>query len=620
VKACAYYPIGKPVKVNLYPVPLPSLPLSVPLPIPRVPWQITGNHWLAVPCIHPANGAVHAVGVLHRGARSAIEFAGHAGFVDAQGPALLRPTIAVNGASYDLAASPMAWERALGWLPTFTCTVGPLVLRGTVFAPFGRDADMAGAVYALSVENRSGSACRVRVGVEGTLGHRQLRVRTPRPFADAHRASVAGDLVLLDGTGEPGLVALALGADGDAMVSVTGGEAPGYSIARDLDLPAGAREQVAFYLAAGPERDGAQASVAVLRRRGWRGLLAGTRDAIQALEQTTGNDALDRLINQNLLFAYFYAVGRALDDAHYYLMRTRAPWHSAGVTVRDWEALMWTVGAVQLADAPLARELILRACELHGYAPGRGVHYLDGTLFEPGFSLEGAASYPLAVERYIRDTGDDHIVDEPVLGDTLYVAHDELTDRRDAEWPLYTTEVGPSGAPVAHPFTLHGNAVVAMALDVLRRTLDEETARDVQDPAAVRAALLRHFLESREGAQVFASSIDMAGAASMEDDPVGSAFWLPLYETVERHDSNYRRTAKALTHPAAELAQHCARLIGPESSTQVKWFRRAPLDGGFAAQYVDGEGKATGNGGDASLSGLVAWSLWYAVHGLGERG
>ena len=51
---------------------------------------------------------------------------------------------------------------------------------------------------------------------------------------------------------------------------------------------------------------------------------------------------------------------------------------------------MWTLPAVQLADGALARELLLRMCELHGYAPGRGVHYLDGTLFEPGFSLEGA--------------------------------------------------------------------------------------------------------------------------------------------------------------------------------------------------------------------------------------
>ncbi len=611
--ARTYFPTRKPVKVNLYPMPLSSLP------VPRVPWQITGNHWLALPCIHPATGAVHAVGMLHRGTRSAIEFAGDAGFVDGEGAPLLRPTIEVDGTVHEFAGARMAWERALEWLPTFTCQLGPVLVRGTAFAPFGRDADVAGAVYALSVENRTKAECTVRVGLEGVLGHRQLRVRTPRPFADAHRASVAGDVVMLDGAAEPGLAALALGADGEAQIAVYEGATPRFTVGREFTLAAGAREQVAFYLAAGPERDGAGASVGVLRRRGWRDLLAGTRDAIQALGQTTGVDAMDRLINRNLLFAYFYGVGRALDDAHYYLMRTRAPWHGAGVTVRDWEALMWTVPAVQLADPPLARELILRACELHGYAPGRGVNYLDGTLFEAGFSLEGAASYPLAVDRYLRDTEDDRLVEEPVLADTLYAANDEIAARRDPERPLYSTEVGPSGSPPAHPFTLHGNAVVALALDVLRRTLDEQAAHDVQDPNAVRAALHRHFLQTGEGGGLFASSIDLAGAAAMEDDPVGSVYWLPLYEAVERHDSAYRRTTKATGAPAAELAQRCARLMGPEASAALKWFRKAPMDGGVAAEFVDVEGRAKGNGGDASLSGLVAWSVWYAVHALGER-
>ncbi|HEU4989982.1 MAG TPA: hypothetical protein VFT41_09375 [Gemmatimonadaceae bacterium] len=589
------------------------------LPIPRVPWQMTGNHWLALPCIHPASGAVHAVGLVHRGTRSAIEFAGGAGFANGDGPPLLRPVIEIDGVERGFADAPMAWERALGWLPTFTCQMGPVLVRGTVFAPFGRDADVAGAVYAISVESRSDAGTAVRVALDGTLGHRQLRVRTPRPFVDEHRLTQAGDVVLLDGTAEPGLVTLAVGADGDAEIVIEPGSAPRFTIRRAFTLAPGAREQVAFYVAAGPERDGAQASVRVLRRRGWRELLAGTRDALQSLAQSTGSEAMDGLINRNLLFSYFYGVGRGLDDAHYYLMRTRVPWHGAGVTVQDWQALMWTVPAVQLGDPALARELILRACELHGYAPGRGVNYLDGTLFEAGFSLEGAAAYPLAAERYIRDTNDDRIVEEPVLADTLYAAHDELSARRDRDWPLYSGEVGPSGEPLAHPFSLHGNAVVAQALDVLRRTLDEESAREVQEPEAVRAALLRHFLKSRGGTQVLASSIDMAGGASLDDDPAGSALWLPLYETLGRHDSNYRRTAKAVAAGVPELVQCCARLIGPESSAALAWLRRAPLDGGLAAEYVDADGRATGNGGDASLSGLLAWTVWYAVHVLGER-
>ena len=122
--------------------------------LPNVPWQLTGNHWLALPCIHPADGAIYAVGVLHRGARAAVEFAGSAGFVDGDGPPLLKPVIEIDGVVQDLSAGTMVWERAAAWLPTFTCTLRDVVVRGTVFAPYGRDADVAGAVYVFGVENR----------------------------------------------------------------------------------------------------------------------------------------------------------------------------------------------------------------------------------------------------------------------------------------------------------------------------------------------------------------------------------------------------------------------------------------------------------------------------------
>jgi hypothetical protein len=312
-------------------------------------------------------------------------------------------------------------------------------------------------------------------------------------------------------------------------------------------------------------------------------------------------------------------VARALDDAHFYLVRTRTPWHGAGVTTRDWEALAWTLPAVQLADTGLARELLLRACELHGYAPGRGVHYLDGTLFEPGFSLEGAASYALAAERYIRDTGDDQIVEEPALADTLYLSADDIAARRDKQVPLYSTEVTPAGAPAAQPYTLHGNAVVAQALEVLRRTLDEETARSVEDPEAVRAAITRHFAAQRDGRQVLATATDLAGKVTLDDDPSASALWLPLYETLERHDSAYRRTVRGLGATPHLLVEQCARLVGPDAGTVLQWLRRAPLDHGVAAEEVDVDGRATANGGDAAVSGLLAYMVWHAVHVLGVR-
>jgi hypothetical protein len=587
-------------------------------PIPSVPWQITGNHWVALPCIHPADGAIHALGVLHRGSRSAVEFAGSPEFASGRGSALARPSVEVDGVPIPLSTGQLVWERVAGWLPTYTCAVGTVIIRATIFAPYGRDADTAGAVYAIAVENRGATDARVTIGLEGELGHRQLRVRSSRAFQDGHLARHGqGDAVILSGSALPGLVALAIGADGESTIVLPDEAGAQYAIRRQLRAQAGGRAEAAFYLAVGPEGDGAEGTVAVMRRRGWRSLLAATREALRLLEQSSGQESLDGIINRNLLLAYFFSVGRALDDAHFYIVRTRAPWHGRGVTVREWEALTWTIPAVQLADAPLARELLLRTCEVHGYAPGSGVRYFDGTLFEPGFCIEGAAAYALATDRYIRETGDDQIVEEPVLADTLYVSNDDIATRKNDHIPLYSTEVTPSGRPAAFPYTLHGNAVVAQALDVFRRTLDEETARDVQDPEAVRAALRRHFSKERDGKPIFLSAINLSGEAVADDDPLVSVLWLPLYDMVDRADSAYRRTVRGLDLSPRYLVQQCARLMGPDARSVMQWLRRAPLHQGLAAEEVDVEGRATGNGTDAALAGLVAYSVWYAVHALG---
>lgn len=584
-----------------------------PSELARVPWQVTGNHWISLPCIHPADGAVHAVGVLHRGARGAIEFAGGEGFLEGAATPLLRPVITVDGVRRAIASDGVVWERALNWLPTFTAKLDDLVLRGTVFAPYGRDGDIAGFVYAIAIENRGARPAQVTVAMEGTLGHRQLRVRTPAAFDDAHRVTmVEPEMVVLEGSALPGLVALACTSDQGVELDISDDTAS-FALTRRVEVGPDGRADIAFYVAAGPERDGARATANVMRRRGWRDLLTVTREALQSIEQGTGHESVDALINRNLLFAYFYAVGRALDDAHYYMVRSRAPWSPVGVTVRDWEALCWTLPAVQLADSGLARELLLRACEVHGYAPGRGVNYLDGTLFEPGFTLEGAAAYAVAVDRYIRDTNDDRVVEEPAVADALYGASDDIADRRDATHPLYTTEVTPSGKPSPMPFTIHGNAIVATALEVLRRTLDEETARTLEDPAAVRAAIRRHFIAGTAGAQGFAHAVDLKGGTVLEDDADSSALWIPYWEAVERTDSTYRRTAKRIGAPRTHLVQEIARLLGPDSSAALDWLRRAPLDLGFAAARVDEEGRGVGGGGDAALSGLLAATAWYAV-------
>ena len=587
--------------------------------IPKTPWQVTGNHWLCVPCIHPADASIHMIGGVHAGLRGAVEFAGNADFLGGAGEPLARIVIEIDGTRAVLGAEGIAWERESGWIPTFSARIGGLVVRGTVCAPHGVDADVAGVVIALSVENRGAATVNLGVGVEGQLGHRQLRVRSAREFTDGHSVGVSGDVVLLDGRSAESPVALAIGGEGNFEAAADEG-AGSWSVRSSMSLEAGASREAHFHLAAGAERDGAQAMLGVMRRRGGSALLGSTRKALRQMEPATGNSVADRLIARHVFFCYFGSVARALDQSHWYIVRSRVPWNGTGLTIRDWHALMWVLPAVQLVDQSLAREVLIRVCELHGYAPGAGVHYLDGSVFEPGFSLEGAAAFAVAVDSYIVQSADDKVVEEPVLADSLYGSQEDIEARRHSQYPLYSTEVNPDGTVPAHPFTAHGNAVVALALDILSHTLDEKTAEKVQDAVAVRASLMRQFSEIPGGKTALFTSIDLAGEASVADDSSASAYWLPFYDLMPRDDSVYRRTVKRIEVLETDsLEVRCARLLGPSSSEALDWLRRAPLDGGLAAEFVDADGRAVGNGGDAALSGLIAHAVWYAVNALGVR-
>ena len=562
------------------------------------------------------------LGALHAQSRAAIEFAGGPDFLDGNSAPLAQLFVNIDGDTRLLGSENISWERESGWIPTFSCRLGELIFRGTICAPHGRNADIAGVVIAVSIQNKGTESVSFSIGMRGTFGHRQLRVRTAREFADGNAVVEGeGDSVMLEGASAESPLAFAFGGEGDFECNVEHGAVATWQLQRNVTLVTGETHEAAFHLAAGPERDGASAVLGVMRRRGSKALLDATRDALRQMEPSTGNVSVDRLVARHLFFSYFCSVARAIDDAHVYVMRSRIPWNGRGMTIRDWDALMWVLPAIQLADQSLARELLLRVCELHGYAPGGGVHYVDGSLFEPGFSLEGAAAYAIAVDSYIVQTADDKIVEEPVLADSLYGSHDDIETRKHNTHPLYSTEVNPDGTVPAQPFTAHGNAVVALALDVLRHTLDEKTSEKVQDSAAVRASLVRQFtVQSDGGKATLVSQSDLASQVSAVDQPSASLYWLPYYELLDRDDSLYRRTIKRIELTGSqELQVRCARLIGPNGAEALEWLRRAPLDNGFAAELVDDNGKVAGNGGDAALSGLIAYLVWYSSHALGLK-
>ena len=405
------------------------------------------------------------------------------------------------------------------------------------------------------------------------LDHARRHARLS-PAARAHAAAVRGraprhaapdGVVVLEGAALPGLVALAIGADGDARVETNEGEARAFAIRRELRIAAGQHADVAFYIAAGPEQDGAAATASVMRRRGWRELLAGhARRAARARADHRKRGARPAHQSQPAVRVLLRRRARARRRALLPRAHARAvAWarrHGARLGGAHVDAAR---GAARRrparARAPAAR---VRAARLRAgqrrALPRR--HAVRAGLLPRGCGGVRARDRP------------------------LHPRHRRRSDRRGARARRHALPRRPRTSRARRderrPAVLHRSDAArarrrrcrsrCTATRSSRRRSMSSGARSTRRPRATcripkpcARRCKRHFARERDGKSMFASAIDLAGNAVPDDDPLASVLWLPLYEAVDRNDSTYRRTVRAASARPRFLVQQCARLLGP---------------------------------------------------------
>ncbi|HEX7048699.1 MAG TPA: glycoside hydrolase family 125 protein [Longimicrobiales bacterium] len=624
----------------------------------RSSWEVTGNHYLAFPCVSRTDGGIHCLNVLHRGALGLLEWSGARAPEPGTTEPLLAPEVRVDGRR--AVPAELSWERIDHWIPRFHAVLeGDLDLKGTLFAPGGGRDLVAGAVYRLEVGNRGRVEREVEVALGGTWRWSLRHVMTARAIDGLNRVATAREspaLILeLPGALSPAALVILAGHD-DARCAVAAGEgewsepARGAEaeftaangeplrirIARTIRVPAGRRVSVDFYLAAAVERDGALARAATLRRAGAESLLRATRLNLAQMARRAREPALGTLLNRNLIFNAFFSVGRALDDDRLYPVVSRSPLCPECAVFRERDALLWSLPALLLADETLAREVLLRAYEQFSHHPGAAAHYIDGGVVSPAFALDQYCAYVLALDGYVRATGDETILDEPIVGEVLRDLDDWLVDRLHPEILLAATELLPSGDPALHPYVTYDNVLVWAFCDALDRVW-----RGAQDPRFARnaepvaAAIWRYCTAEVDGLRVLAWSTDLEGAAAIYDDPHGSLMLLPHLGFCDVEDPIWANTAELL-HSARyplrlsgrrypgqasrvrpdepSLAALCFELLGPRRDEALDVLRRLTLDGDVASTTYDADTGATASGPHhAAIAGLLAWTLQQAT-------
>lgn len=621
-------------------------------------WEFTGNHDLALPLISSDDGGIHQVSVTHRGTASNLAWCG----AMAPGePPLLRPEVREGGRTLSLGK--LSWERLDRWIPSFRAELGDgLTLAGTICTPGGADLAIPGGVYLLELENHGPDSRSLEVGLAGEWRRSTRTVVSTRSLTAPDRviSDPSGQGLVLEMGGEPALAALALLAGGDDVrYMVGGGEVPptevggaaeyranagdsfSLRIVRNVVVAPGRRATFALYLAVAPERDGSLSRASEVRLRGAPELIRLSRLALAQMARRTPDPGLGAILNRNLLFNVFYAVARAIDDERLYPVVSRSPLAEQGAVFRERDALLWSLPALRLADPNLARELLLRAFEQFSHRPGAQIHYIDGNLLSPAFALDQFCAYAIALDEYVRETRDETILDEPVIDVALRDLDELLAAHLHPEIMLGATEVLPSGDRPEQPYVTYDNVLLWAFCGALGRLLRDSGAEAPLHAEAaaeeIAAAIWRYCVAEVEGLRILACSTDLAGAASIYDDPEGSLLVLPYLRFCDTDDPVWRNTMEFLYsesypfwlgkraypgfgsrvhHERASLAALCAALLGPRREEALDTLRRLDLEGGVASRWYDPHsGTSMGGQHHAALAGLLAWTLWEAAGG-----
>lgn len=515
--------------------------LITPAPVLSEPpdYIPTGNLSVSLPSISRRDAGVYCLGVLQMGANALLEISGS----EAERQPFLQPFLMQDGRRLALGA--LQWRREGYWLPQFLAKTDRIEVQGTIYAPPGEK----GFVYLLELKTRGGE-CMLDAGVEGwwkgveaaIFQGREVEARR-RLWHDPWSGSLTGEAL----AGLP-LVAWGLqpGQDGDLHI-----EGDHFRWSSPIVIGADSPARLAFYVAVNKEADGARTTALHLRRRGWQDLLSATRRWLRDHTLAAKDKDLERILNENLFFNYFYAQGICLDTEELALVtsRSRAYYVSAAFWARD--AFLWSFPGLLLTDPVQARQAL--SLGLTRYLSGAAEHalYLNGHSLYPGFELDEACAPLVALRHYLEKTADWDFTRRSEVLPALDALLRRIEAHRDPATGLYDTFLTPHDDPTDYPFLTYNNALVWRSFNVLAGVADHTgggclpPAHHLRSRAAeLKAAIYQRCVSVGPFGRQFTGALSRSGEVEWVDFPGGSLSLLPFYGFCEDGDPIYQNTLR----------------------------------------------------------------------------
>jgi len=624
------------------------------------PYHVTGNEYVSLPMINARTGGVENLNLIHLERRSLLEFAG------TEDSPLLEPFLWVEEDDGQSIAN-LEWETVNYWVPRLSTELGSFRLKVEIITP----PHVKGVCMVFHLTNLGRQTKQAWVGLRGHWSMSRQVIFTGRPINTVNHCYFDSwtQSLILEMRPDTGLAALALGTDAEpdllsygvkkggesdfylAHSEINVGREAGefqvsnsngviwYRLGRRVQAEPGEEINVAFYLGVNLEGDGAGTTLVDLRRSGWQALRKDTLDWLEDRCQKTGNPVVDRIVNRNLFFNYFYSQGRSLDTEELVLMTSRSPRYYVSAAFWPRDTFLWSFPAILMTDPPLAREILRVAFRRHLRNAALHAHYIDGVLLYPGFELDQLCAFGLALERYIRTTGDVKILDDKVIYQGLSELEGQLWTRKSPNAALFSTFLDPADDPVIYPYLTYNNALVSIFLAAVSGFREyyeewERAAHSAEWSARVKQDIMKYCVVEGPEGPIFAWAVDLKGGYQVYDNPPGSLLLLGHYGFCDYDDPVFRNTVAwvhSTYNPFAVLdgnftessSAHapfpwvlgaCNSILAGRVKEGKEFLIRATMDNGLACETVDSlTGMVKTGAAFATCAGFLCYALAQAA-------
>lgn len=492
---------------------------------------VTGNERISLPTIRERDGALEGISFLHMASRGMLEMCG------SQSMPFLKPFLEVEGKRVPL--TDFTWEQVHYWIPVFHAKADQILIRGTLLAPIGE----RGFCCRLEVKNQGSAPVLLRFGLEGCWQNTLHSINESKPVNEETHVYESGwnhcfvfDLRIGYSVFAFAPIYTEKPEASDTRYRYRREEDGGvwYELYQEQWLEEGQEAKENFWFGIGFEEVAATTSAKEMLRQGFEAEYDRTCKWLAARERRISDAKLNGILNRNMFFSFFFGSGMTLDTEEFVLVTSRSPRYYVSAAYWDRDSLLWSFPAILMADAEYAREILDYVFTRQIKNVGVHSRYIDGTVLEPGFELDELCAPVLALEKYVRNTGDRDLLAKGHITSGIKRILKLLESKKHGETALYETFLQPTDDMHVYRYLTYDNVLVWRILsdlsELYRGIWEDSFLHSLEEKAGnIKQAITEHCIKDYNGKAVYAWSVDLKGNWDLYDEPPGSLQLLPHY-------------------------------------------------------------------------------------------